>query len=190
MVKKFKTFESRPIVFGQSENSAMVALTNEAKLSIYKKSQKSGYSTAILEEVYHRGISAWDESSNKTAEQFAFDRVNSFVAGGLASKLDEDLVDEGVSAMFDGSRDAKGVIKHLSQQGIVYKRSGGEHTIYHHPSVPEGGNIEIPNHRGDLSPGVLTRWRRTGVRRGALTTPRGWYDSASGQAAAAGGSRT
>jgi len=93
MVKKFKTFDPQLVVVEQREGSA-VCLTNEAKLSLYKKSQKSGITTDILEAVYVRGYRIWNESFGQTAEQFAFDRVNSFVAGGFAAQLDDDLLSE------------------------------------------------------------------------------------------------
>jgi hypothetical protein len=93
MVKKFKTFDPQ-LVFAEQTAGSAVVLTNEAKLSLYKKSQKSGYSTNILETVYYRGYSIWNESFGQTAEQFAFDRVNSFIAGGFAADLDDDLVED------------------------------------------------------------------------------------------------
>ena len=80
MVKKFNKFGPQ-LVFAEQTESA-IALTNEQKLSIYKKSQKSGISTDILEEVYRRGYRIWNESFGQTADQFAFDRVNSFISGG------------------------------------------------------------------------------------------------------------
>ena len=72
----------------------MVELNDKQKLALYKKSQSSGYSTGILEEVYSRGYSLWDESFTGNAEQFGFDRVNSFIAGGFAAELDDDLIGE------------------------------------------------------------------------------------------------
>ena len=94
MVKKFKTFDPQLVVVEQHQGSA-VSLTNAAKLSLYKKSQKSGIGINILEEVYHRGYSIWKESFGDSPEQFAFDRVNSFIAGGFAaSHLDGDLIKE------------------------------------------------------------------------------------------------
>jgi hypothetical protein len=86
MVKRFNNYDSQ-----LEDAKSVVALTNEAKLSLYKKSQKSGISTDILEEVYRRGYNTWSEVFGGTPEQFAFDRVNSFVAGGFAAELDEDL---------------------------------------------------------------------------------------------------
>jgi len=92
MVKKFKTFDPQLVVVEHA--GSVVCLTNEAKLSLYKKSQKSGFSTNILEEVYYRGYNTWNESFGQTAEQFAFDRVNSFVSGGFARDLDDDLIED------------------------------------------------------------------------------------------------
>lgn len=74
-----------------------VSLTDKQKLSLYKKSQKSGYSTDILEEVYRRGHLIWKpELFEGTREQFAFDRVNSFISGGFAVDLDSDLLEKEV----------------------------------------------------------------------------------------------
>lgn len=82
-MKKFTTFETQ---LGES-----VELTDKAKLSLYKKSQNSGYSVDILEEVYRRGYNCWTEAFGGNPDSFAFDRVNSFIAGGFAEMLDEDL---------------------------------------------------------------------------------------------------
>lgn len=89
MVKRFNKFEPQQIVVEPLGES--VILTDKAKLSLYKKSQNSGISTDILEEVYRRGYTIWDETFGGTAEQFGFDRVNSFIADGFAAQLDEDL---------------------------------------------------------------------------------------------------
>lgn len=93
MVSKFINYRPQ-LVFAEQSAGSAVALTTEQKLSLYKKSQKSGISTDVLEEVYRRGYAIWNESFGQTAEQFAFDRVNSFIAGGFAANLDEDLMKE------------------------------------------------------------------------------------------------
>lgn len=72
----------------------MVELTDKQKLAIYKKSQTSGYSTGVLEQIYVRGYKLWNESFTGNAEQFGFDRVNSFIAGGFAAELDADLLEK------------------------------------------------------------------------------------------------
>lgn len=59
-------------------------------VALYEKSVKSGIRLAVLKEVYRRGIFAYIDSA-QTQEQFAFNRVNSFINCGLAYKLDQDL---------------------------------------------------------------------------------------------------
>lgn len=75
------------------DSQSVVALTDKQRLSIYKKSQKSGYSVDILEEVYFRGMLSWEESFNQTPEQYGFGRVNSFISGGKAAEMDRDLIE-------------------------------------------------------------------------------------------------
>lgn len=90
-MKTFLNFEPRHIV--KEESESVITLSDKAKLSLYKKSHKSGISTNILEEVYIRGASIWNENFGGTAEQFGFDRVNSFISGGFAQQLDQDLIE-------------------------------------------------------------------------------------------------
>lgn len=85
MVKKYNDFDP------QLESAV---LTDKAKLSLYKKSVNSGIPANILEEVYQRGVDTWNPTFGYSPEQFGFDRVNSFISGGFALKLDEDLLDE------------------------------------------------------------------------------------------------
>ena len=61
-------------------------------VALRRKSEKSGYDFNTLAEVYVRGMSAWNAESNADPMQYAFNRVNSFVSGGKAMRLDEDLV--------------------------------------------------------------------------------------------------
>jgi hypothetical protein len=65
-----------------------VALSPKQTVALYKKSKNSGIPFDILEEVYRRGFVA-DLNDKK-----AFDRVNSFIAGGAAANLDEDLLED------------------------------------------------------------------------------------------------
>lgn len=60
--------------------------------ALLEKAIKSGIKYSTLEEVYQRGANAWESAeSSKTSDQFAFDRVNSFIACGAAYRLDSDL---------------------------------------------------------------------------------------------------
>ena len=77
-----------------------LVLLNQDFLNIYQeeqrdalldKSQKSGIDFTTLLEVYLRGLAA-SPIHGKTPAQYAFDRVNSFIAGGHARKdLDADI---------------------------------------------------------------------------------------------------
>jgi hypothetical protein len=46
----------------------------------------------ILEKVYRRGYALWETKSKLSKHQHAFNRVNSFIAGGKARRLDQDLM--------------------------------------------------------------------------------------------------
>lgn len=85
-MKKFNDYTSQLV--GESVETM---LSDKAKLSLYKKSSNSDIPVSILEEVYRRGYTIWNDKFGGTPEQFAFDRVNSFIAGGFAAQLDEDL---------------------------------------------------------------------------------------------------
>lgn len=109
-----------------------VTLTDKQKLSLYKKSQKSGYPIDILEEVYNRGIESWNEETNKTPEQYAFGRVNSFIAGGKAMELDEDLLNESTEALKKKSANSGISVSILRQ---VYKRGVAAWRTGHRPGT-------------------------------------------------------
>jgi hypothetical protein len=92
MVNKIQRILGSQLENATRLSESAVVLTDKQKLSIYKKSQNSGFPVDILEEVYRRGLRTFNEQSFAgTPEQFAFDRVNSFIAGGFAMELDEDL---------------------------------------------------------------------------------------------------
>lgn len=60
--------------------------------SLIRKANETGISVSILEEVYNRGLRAHKNTNTSlTAEQYAFNRVNSFINGGAAFKMDSDL---------------------------------------------------------------------------------------------------
>jgi hypothetical protein len=73
--------------------------TNEA---LEAKSAKWDISFEILEQVFSRGLDKHHELEidHLTAEQYAFARVNSFLAGGAALQEDIDLVEEGGAGEF------------------------------------------------------------------------------------------
>lgn len=66
--------------------------TSEGKIveSLEKKAARSGIPLSVLEIVFNRGL---NEQTNKDKYNTAFDRVNSFIAGGRARDIDSDLED-------------------------------------------------------------------------------------------------
>jgi hypothetical protein len=63
---------------------------------LLRKSEKSGIPFEIISEVFKRGYDAWAESMTHSAQQNAFNRVNSYIAGGKARELDADLIEKEV----------------------------------------------------------------------------------------------
>jgi hypothetical protein len=61
-------------------------------VALKRKSEKSDYDFETLAEVYYRGVQSWDVRTGTSPVQFGFNRVNSFINNGRASRLDEDLV--------------------------------------------------------------------------------------------------
>ena len=131
MEKKYLNFTiKRPLQLECEKHLAesAVSLTEKQKLSLYKKSQKSGIDTGVLEEVYRRGYLIWKpELFEGTREQFAFDRVNSFVSGGFAADLDEDLLEESSSALAKKAKASGvslGTLKKVYARGVAAWRTG------------------------------------------------------------------
>jgi nicotinic acid mononucleotide adenylyltransferase len=62
--------------------------------ALKKKATKYGIDVAIIHEVFHRGLTEYYrvKPNTLTEEQYAFNRVNSFLEGGSACKEDNDLL--------------------------------------------------------------------------------------------------
>lgn len=87
---------------------------------LIKKSEKSNVSYDILAEVYLRGVNAYPENTKRTAHQWAYDRVNSFVAGGKAQKIDDkDLWEEHLSRLNEPMTEADNAL--INELGKVGK---------------------------------------------------------------------
>ena len=65
-----------------------------ATSTLMKKAEKTGIPFSTLREVFERGSFAWEDDGKITQEQFAFSRVNSYIAKGRAWSLDSDLREE------------------------------------------------------------------------------------------------
>jgi hypothetical protein len=69
------------------QQGVVVALSTKQVISLFKKSEQSGIPFDTLKEVYQRGY------TESLSEQIAYNRVNSFIAGGAAMELDQDLAE-------------------------------------------------------------------------------------------------
>ena len=65
-----------------------------ATSTLIQKAERTGIPFSTLREVFERGSFAWKEDGKTTQEQFAFSRVNSYIAKGRAWTLDADLREE------------------------------------------------------------------------------------------------
>lgn len=88
---------------------AAVALSEKQVISLFKKSQQSGIPFDTLKEVYQRGFMV------DMSEQTAYNRVNSFIAGGAAVEMDKDLVEK------------RGLWDNIHAKRERIKRGSGEH---------------------------------------------------------------
>ena len=70
------------------QSGVVVALSTKQIISLYKKSEQSDIPFDTLKEVYQRGY------IESMSEQIAFNRVNSFIAGGAAMEIDQDLMEK------------------------------------------------------------------------------------------------
>ena len=65
-----------------------------ATSTLIHKAERTGIPFSTLREVFERGSFAWEDDGKTTQEQFAFSRVNSYIAKGRAWTLDADLREE------------------------------------------------------------------------------------------------
>jgi hypothetical protein len=98
-----KSLSKSQLVFVEQSRVA-VDLTEKQLFALYKKSRNSSIPFSILEEVYKRGVETYNhimkedypnhDVLNTTPDQYAFNRVNSFIANGQAAILDKDLLEK------------------------------------------------------------------------------------------------
>jgi hypothetical protein len=72
--------------------------------TLLKKSDKTGIMFSTLKEVFERGEYDWNSSKKMSQEQYAFTRVNSYIAKGKAWHMDADIrEDKNIDAVLDES---------------------------------------------------------------------------------------
>jgi hypothetical protein len=77
-----------------TQNRPMTIVAGKAFESIVAKAFQAKIPIETLIEVYNRGYNDPNRGSHLTPEQQAFNRVNSYIAGGKARQLDADLTGE------------------------------------------------------------------------------------------------
>ena len=91
MISDFKK-DSNPLAETLQKMLSNVISENSIDESLFKKSVRSGVAFSTLKEIFNRGMNDWDSTTARiNQEQFAFTRVNSYVAQGKAYKVDNDL---------------------------------------------------------------------------------------------------
>lgn len=117
-------------------------LTEKAENALEKKSKESGISLATLKQVYKRGLGAYNSSHRPgtTAQQWAFARVNSFIKGGKARKVDSDLMEtEEMKTFNEWTLENPKERWHSTKNARVIKlKKKGD---MHHPSDPKDSEM-------------------------------------------------
>lgn len=98
-------------------------ITEAANVALAERAEKNDVPVEVLQEVFDRGVLAWDESTQKTPDQYAFNRVDSFLAGGFAAKLDSDLLEVDSSTLHNYIRKANHVVDHTPENSKAHKKS-------------------------------------------------------------------
>jgi len=143
------SLQSSPQLALREQNRVAVALSGKQVVSIYKKSQQSDLPFELLEEVYRRGYAI------DLSEQSAYNRVNSFIAGGVAAELDSDLIEK--HGLWDNIWAKRNRIKHGSGEHMRKPGSKGAPSNYdlkhsqnkeeYTGSEPTSKNMEDPASR-------------------------------------------
>jgi hypothetical protein len=120
-----KSLRTSPQLEFVEQNGVVVALSHKQVFSLYKKSEQSGIPFETLEEVYRRG---YREAIvlQETPEQYAFNRVNSFISGGAAVEMDQDLSEK--IGLWDRIHAKRERIKHGSGEHMRKPGSKGAPT--------------------------------------------------------------
>jgi hypothetical protein len=111
---------SSPQLALEEQSGLVVALTPKQTVSLYRKSKSSGIPFDTLEEVYRRGY------AEDMTEQTAYNRVNSFIAGGAAMMIDNDLLEK--RGLWDNIHAKRERIKHGSGEHMRKPGSKGAPT--------------------------------------------------------------
>lgn len=114
-----KAIKKTPLVKPKEVNE------KDARFIAYK-ADRVGIAESVLLEVFNRGIADWETSEqNIPQSQYAFNRMNSFIAGGRALDLDEDLV-EAKTYTINSKTSNKSLVKLAKRKDDVGSRAKAE----------------------------------------------------------------
>lgn len=90
--KKFVASQGKTRKLAPGEKPFSDILKLKESIALMNKSIKSNVEYGVLVEVFKRGVDSWTEESGLEVTQYAFNRVDSFIAKGKAYTLDRDLI--------------------------------------------------------------------------------------------------
>jgi hypothetical protein len=157
------SLQSSPQLALREQNGGVVALSGKQIVSLYKKSEQSGIPFDTLKEVYERGYAV------DLSEQAAYNRVNSFIAGGAAADMDKDLLEK--RGLWDNIWAKRRRIAHGSGEHMRKPGSKGAPTDYalKHSQAKEEytGSETVSNNSDDPSSRFIGTTSLTNVYKNA-----------------------
>jgi len=157
------SLQSSPQLALREQNGGVVALSGKQIISLYKKSEQSGIPFDTLKEVYERGYAV------DLSEQAAYNRVNSFIAGGAAADMDKDLLEK--RGLWDNIWAKRRRIAHGSGEHMRKPGSKGAPTDYalKHSQAKEEytGSETVSNNSDDPSSRFIGTTSLTNVYKNA-----------------------
>lgn len=107
--------------FVRSLNKHTVSIAEKVRIILQSKGARAGLEDGVLEQVYIRGYKNLPLNTTLTREQYAINRVNSFIAGGAALLEDCDLFPIAERVGLRGS--GGGMRPHIKREVNPYNRS-------------------------------------------------------------------
>ena len=115
-------------------------LSEKIERALSRKSKESDIPLSIIKEVYNRGLNTYNSRAGITEQQWAFARVNSFIKGGKAREIDNDLMEEEVMQSFqEWALENPNERWHSTKnQRVIKMKKKGD---MHHPSDPKDADM-------------------------------------------------
>lgn len=146
-----------------------VVLEKKTELVLQSKATRSDFPQDVIEQVYKRGFKALPLNTELTREQYAMNRVNSFIAGGAAMVEDCDLlpITERVHTRIGMKGTGGGARPHIKREKSPYNGKMVYHVVDAKGIVKHstGDEFEAKKHLGTnynryLGEGTLSPMKR------------------------------